>query len=228
MAPSVQWKLPEGYTVGPLQFPLPEKILAPPLVTYGYEMETLLLTEITPPVGQPVPAKIKIAADLDWLVCKEICLPGQASLDLNASSAPKDNVDLQGLFDEIRREIPARIPSLDVRAKPHAGFLELTVANAPETGALSFFPEEGDFVDEFQPAETKKMGARQILRIPLKKDAKLPETLSGILVAEKSWDAAGHRALEVSIPLKTPKALGSLGEGEPTPTSGQRGSLMSL
>ena len=86
MAPTVQWKLPEGYTAGPLQFPLPEKILAPPLVTYGYEMETLLLAEITPPTGQPLPAKIKIGADLDWLVCKEICLPGKASLDLNVSS----------------------------------------------------------------------------------------------------------------------------------------------
>ena len=204
MAPTVQWKLPEGYTAGPLQFPLPEKILAPPLVTYGYEMETLLLTEITPAGGQPLPAKIRIAADLEWLVCKEICLPGKASLDLTVSSQPKDNVDLQGLFDEIRREIPVRIPPVPVHAKVHGGFLELSVANAPETGSLTFFPEEGDYVDEFQPAQTQKDGRRQILRIPMKKDAQLPDTLSGILVAEKPWDPSGHRALEISIPLKSP------------------------
>ena len=203
MAPTVTWQLPEGYTAAPLQFPLPEKILAPPLVTYGYEMETLLLAEITPPAGQPLPAKIRIAADLEWLVCKEICLPGKASLDLNITSRPKDNIDLQGLFDEIRREMPVRIPTVPVRAKVHGDFLEISVANAPETGSLTFFPEEGEYVDEFQPAQTQKDGSRQILRIPLKKDAKLPDSLSGILVAENSWDADGHRALEISIPLKS-------------------------
>ena len=209
MAPTVQWKLPEGYTAGPLQFPLPEKILAPPLVTYGYEMETLLLAEITPPAGQPLPAKIKIGADLDWLVCKEICLPGKASLDLNVSSQPKDNIDLQGLFDEIRREIPVRIPEISVHAKSEDGFLEFWISPTPDLGSLTFFPEAGDYVDEFQSAKTQKDGGRQILRIPLKKDAKLPETLSGILVAERPWDSSSHRALEISIPLKSPSTSAS-------------------
>jgi len=203
MAPSVNWKLPEGYTAGPLQFPLPEKILLPPLVTYGYEMETLILAEITPPAEQPLPAKIKIGADLDWLVCKEICLPGKASLDLGVPSQPKDNIDLQGLFDEIRREIPVRISSISVQANPKNQILELTVAKAPEVGALSFFPADGDYVDEFQPAKTEKDGSHQILRIPLKKDAKLPDLLSGILVAERPWAPSGHRALELLIPMKS-------------------------
>lgn len=204
MEPSVQWKLPPGYTAGPLQFPFPEKILVPPLVSYGYETETVLLAEITPPSDLILPRKLPIAVNLEWLVCKEICLPGKASLDLTVPASPKDNVDLQGLFDEIRREIPIHLPSISVRAKSKDGILELTVANAPETGALAFFPEDGDYVDEFQPALSEKDGSRQLLRIPLKKDARLPNTLSGILVAEKSWDTAGHRALEISIPLQSP------------------------
>ena len=204
MAPSVQWKLPPGFTAGPLQFPLPEKILLPPLISYGYELETLLLAEITPPAGQPLPPKFQIGADLDWLVCKEICLPGKASLSLTVSSQPKDNIDLQGLFDEIRREIPVRIPSIPVRAKSKDGILELAVDQASETGALTFFPDESDYIDEFQPARSEKDGGRHFLRIPLKKDAQLPDMLSGILVAEKSWDTTGHRALEISIPLKSP------------------------
>ena len=167
-------------------------------------METLILTKITPPAGQPLPAKIKIGADLDWLVCKEICLPGKASLDLNVSSQPKDNIDLQGLFDEIRREMPIRIPALPVRAKAKGDFLEFAVQSSTDVGSLNFFPEEGDYVDEFRPAETKTEGSRQILRIPLKKDAQLPDIVTGILVAEKPWDSSGHRALEISIPLKSP------------------------
>ncbi|MEY5062631.1 MAG: hypothetical protein RLZZ112_595, partial [Verrucomicrobiota bacterium] len=213
MAPTVQWKLPEGYTAGPLQFPLPEKILAPPLVTYGYEMETLILAEITPPAGQPLPAKIKIGADLDWLVCKEICLPGKASLDFNVSSQPKDNIDLQGLFDEIRREMPVQLPGVSVQGKLSGGFLVLKVKGASGTGNLSFFPAQGDYVDEFKPAPTEHSGNTSVLRIPLKEKAVVPDTVSGLLVRENAWDSSGHRALEFSIPLKTPKALRSLGEG---------------
>jgi len=204
MAPTVQWQLPAGYTAGPLQFPLPEKILAPPLVTYGYEMETLILTEITPPAEQPLPAKIKIGADLDWLVCKEICLPGKASLDLNVSSQPKDNIDLQGLFDEIRRELPVQVPGISVQGKLSSGFLALKVTGATGPGTLSFFPNEGDYVDEFKPAKTELSGNTSVLRIPLKEKATVPGTISGILVAENAWDSSGHRALEFSIDLNAP------------------------
>ena len=203
MAPSVKWRLPQGYTAGPLHFPFPEKILAPPLVSYGYETETVLLTEITPPSDLILPRKLPIAVDVEWLVCKEICLPGKASLDLTVPASPKDNVDLQGLFDEIRREMPLRNSSLSVQAGQKDGFLEISVANAPELGSLSFFPAEGDYPDEFQPAQTQKKGNRQVLRVPLKKDAKLPDTLNGILVAEKPWDSSGHRALELLIPMKS-------------------------
>ncbi len=204
MPPNVQWKLPQGYTAGPLQFPHPEKILVPPLVSYGYEMETLLLAEITPPAGQPLPPKIKIGADLDWLVCKEICLPGQASLDLNVPTQPKDNVDLQGLFDEIRRELPVRIPEISAQAKVSGDFLILKVTGANGSGDLSFFPDENDYVDEFKPALNELSGNTSVLRLPLKEKAKVPDTVSGILVAENAWDSAGHRALEVSVALKSP------------------------
>jgi len=206
MAPSVAWKLPEGYTAGPLQFPLPEKILAPPLVTYGYEMETLILTEITPPAGQPLPPKIKIGADLDWLVCKEICLPGKASLDFNVSSQPKDNIDLQGLFEEIRREIPAQLSGVSVQGKIYGGFLIFKVMGATAPGNLSFFPNQGDYVDEFKNATTEHSGTTSVLRIPLKEKATVPDTVSGILVAENTWDSTGQRAIEISIALKSPPA----------------------
>ena len=103
LPPSVTWKLPAGWTAGELQFPFPEKILVPPLVTYGYEQETVLLVQLTPPQGQPLPPKITVQASIEWLVCKETCLPGSATLDLIIPTAPKENIDLQKLFDEIRR-----------------------------------------------------------------------------------------------------------------------------
>jgi len=201
LPPSVTWKLPTGWTAGELQFPFPEKILVPPLFSYGYEQETVLLVQLTPPQNQPLPPKISIHASVEWLVCKETCLPGKAQLDLTIPTQPKPNIDLQGLFDEVRREMPVRIPMIPVKVRLNGGFLEFSISNAQEVGSLSFFPTDGDYVDEFQPAKTEKTGNQLVIKVPLKPKAKFPETLSGLLVAEKPWDTSGHRALTISLPL---------------------------
>jgi thiol:disulfide interchange protein len=201
LPPSVTWKLPPGWTAGELQFPFPEKILVPPLFSYGYEQETVLLVQVTPPQNQPLPPKIPIQASVEWLVCKETCLPGKAQLDLAILTQPKPNIDLQGLFDEIRREMPVRIPMILVKVRLNDGFLEFSISNAPEVGSSSFFPADGDYVDEFQPAKTEKTGNQLVIKIPLKPKAKVPDTLTGLLVAEKPWDTSSHRALKISLPL---------------------------
>ena len=214
LPPSVTWKLPPGWTAGELQFPFPEKILVPPLVSYGYEQETLLLTTFTIPDYEKIPSSFPIEADIEWLVCKETCLPGKAHLNLTIPTQPKPNIDLQGLFDEVRREMPAQIPTISVKARLKGGWLEFSISNAPEVGALSFFPADGDYVDEFQPAKTEKTGNQRVIQVPLKSKAKVPDTLSGLLVAEKPWDTSGHRALKISLPWGN--ALPSSSEGGPT------------
>ena len=199
MPPSVQWELPPGFSASPLRFPFPEKILVPPLVSYGYQQETVLLAEITPPPnwqGGPV----KIGAELDWLVCKEACLPGRARLDLThlPGSSAIDN-----LIAQARLALPVRLASLQVEARKTSGFVELSWSSPTEVGSVGFFPAESGWVDEFRPAQNIRQGNRQSLRIPLQENAKLPATLSGLLVAEKPWDAAGHRSVEISAQWKS-------------------------
>ena len=45
----LKWTLPEGFTAGPILWPAPDRIPAPPLMSYGYKEEVLLPVEITPP-----------------------------------------------------------------------------------------------------------------------------------------------------------------------------------
>ena len=42
----ITWKVPNGVSVGPIQWPAPHALPAGPLVNYGYEGEVLLLTDI--------------------------------------------------------------------------------------------------------------------------------------------------------------------------------------
>ena len=206
LPPSVTWKLPPGWTAGPLQFPFPEKILLPPLVSYGYEQETLLLTTFTIPEYEKIPSSFPVEADIEWLVCKETCLPGKAHLNLTLSTQPKPNIDLQGLFDDVRKDLPTSLPHIFISAKTEGADLQLIVEPKTQVGSLNFFPE-GDFLDEFKPSKTEVLSSGKLqLTLPLKEKAKLPSSLQGVLVAENPWDTSGHRALAISVALKSPSS----------------------
>src|ERR1700724_4457262 len=93
----VKWNLPDGWKVGDIQWPIPLKTTDPgDIQTYGYQDEVMLIQEITPPAkidGSPV----KLSAQVDWLVCEKICIPGGATLtrEIPAStSAEPKNIDL--------------------------------------------------------------------------------------------------------------------------------------
>ena len=45
----IHWTLPEGFRAGEINWPYPQKIELDILASYGYEGETLLLVEFTPP-----------------------------------------------------------------------------------------------------------------------------------------------------------------------------------
>ncbi len=80
---SIAWELPEGFSAGPIQWPVPERIEAGGLITYGYHGKVLLFATITPPgEGSVASGPLGFSARSDWLVCEEICVPGDAAGNL--------------------------------------------------------------------------------------------------------------------------------------------------
>ncbi len=71
----VTLKVPAGYVVGNIQYPLPAKQVSSEATNYVYENEVMLIAEITPPKDLSADsAPIDITANISWLVCKESCL----------------------------------------------------------------------------------------------------------------------------------------------------------
>jgi len=90
----ITWQLPAGFTAGEIQWPFPERIVDPPLVSYGYSGEVLLLVDITPP-AELTWSRAELRATADWVVCERICLPATADVQLdlpvrNRPSAPDE------------------------------------------------------------------------------------------------------------------------------------------
>ena len=48
---SLEWKLPPGYSAGPIQWPAPKRLPIGPLLNFGYEDEVLHLVEISVPAN---------------------------------------------------------------------------------------------------------------------------------------------------------------------------------
>lgn len=107
-APKFSWKLPEGLNAGDIEWPIPDEIRVAHLVNYGYEGANLLMVPIyleTEQILQNSP--ITIGVDLSWLVCKEDCIPGWASLskDFLFNEVPTSSGD-SPLFSETRNRLP--------------------------------------------------------------------------------------------------------------------------
>lgn len=101
----VEWRLPPRFSAGPIQWPVPALFSDPPLVSYGYADEVVLPVVITPPPDLAGAAAVRIAARVDWLLCKDTCLPGGADVALGfriaaAPGAPTAEADLLARFVE--------------------------------------------------------------------------------------------------------------------------------
>ena len=102
LATTVDWKLPKGVTAGPLLWPKPMTFKDPGgLVGYGYKDQAVLMTEITVPANFEGD-KLALEAQANWLVCREVCIPGDAGVSLVLSRLDPNPASANApLFDQL-------------------------------------------------------------------------------------------------------------------------------
>src|SRR5580698_5643634 len=92
--PSIKWNLPAGITAGAMQFPAPRRLPLGPLMDFGYEDEVLFPIALSAASTLKAPSTAPLAAHVNWLVCREVCIPGRADLILPLQvAAQKDPPD---------------------------------------------------------------------------------------------------------------------------------------
>jgi len=79
----VGFRLPAGFTAGELNWPVPGVFKGAGDITgYGYENTLLLYSRVNVPEGLRTGSEEVISADVSWVSCEEICIPGKARLEL--------------------------------------------------------------------------------------------------------------------------------------------------
>lgn len=210
LAPKVTWTLPAGFRAGPIVFPFPERFEEEGIVSFGYAGRAVLLTEITPPADLAPAGEVRLAARVEILVCKDVCVPESAEVELSLpvrDERPRADPAQAPLLAEARARVP-KAGDWAMRARRDGKAIALTLT--PPAGAerriekVAFFPEAQNLVDYAQPVSWREADGSYSLTIPLSPLArKAPDRLVGALVSEDGWSGAGtERALQVDLPLE--------------------------
>ena len=214
----LKWKLPPGWKVGEIQWPIPLKLSEPgDIQIYGYHDEVLLMQEITPPasIGD---STIKLAAEASWLVCEKICIPGNASLQLELPVSASSAAANTELFARFRGLLPQDLPGSNAMNANwrRAGadlFFTVTSETLARYPAADFFPlPEGDVVVGHPKVESRN-GNEVTFRIPIETGA--PSSINGLVVFSQhendndraAWRVTGAPAASATSP---PPARGIL------------------
>lgn len=212
----VTWKLPQGYAAGELQWPAPSLIRVGPAANFGYEGSTILLALVTPPGEARPGTTVDLAADVSYLVCEKICIPGEASVSLSlpvsAQGAPSTG---NATFDAARSKLPQPSPwnatfSADSRAI--ALSLRSDGLRSDAIRAATFFPHDNDLIDNAARQSLRSGGQSIGLTIERSQIAKsIPRRIDGVLVLEE--DIGGKTASHAFAIDATQAAAAAAGEG---------------
>lgn len=207
---SIEWSLPEGFTAGEIQWPYPEKILTPPLVSYGYHGEVLLLTKINSPENLTPGKDVTLSARVDWLECKEVCIPGDAevSLTLPVSKDPPQP-DEQWLEDFARTRADLPMTNSEWNFAATVDDENIIIQAQPpvwydgKMTDMEFFPYESVLIEYNAEQELQKQGDTYRLKIKRAQMAdKLPESLEGVMVAKEGWRGQdSEKAVYINIAI---------------------------
>ncbi|MBI3196020.1 MAG: hypothetical protein HYZ40_00640, partial [Rhodospirillales bacterium] len=204
----ISWSLPAGAKADPIVWPTPGLFDIGGVTNYGFKDEAMLLVRITPPADLAGP--LELAADANWLVCEDVCIPEEGKFRLTlpsgAAAAPASPAT-RALFEQARRNVPMESPwparyGISKSGDPTL-IVEAKGLKADTVRDIYFFPAEwGPVATMAKQSATIDAGG---IRIPLRKgDAKaaMPALLAGTLVlTERTADGTIKQAFDVSARL---------------------------
>ncbi|MGI9086742.1 MAG: protein-disulfide reductase DsbD family protein [Chthoniobacterales bacterium] len=220
----IKWKLPAGWKAGEIQWPTPLKIDEPgDIQIYGYHDEVLLMQEITPRSAIADPT-VKLAAEVNWLVCEKICIPGGATLTLDLPVGAQASPANEQLFARYQRALPQSWPDSSVASvswtrAPATLTLRVKSAALANYPAVDFLPLPGEKVVVGHPAAQHQADGISFT-IPIDTaDAGLA-AIPGVIVfgqansAERNaWELRGEKrtaAASLTRPTKAPDGFARL------------------
>jgi thiol:disulfide interchange protein DsbD len=225
------WSLPSGFSADSFAYPVPERISAPPVASYGYHDEVVILATINPPAGLEAGRSVRLRLSADFVVCGHTCIPAhvERSLELPVRDAPSTTSGDAALIRRYAGRLPVEHPQWTTRAaRTDSGFVVGVAPPAEWKGSLGgawFFPADPVLLDHAAGQPVGRTAAGEY-RVRLTGSAYLPgepKRIEGVLVLPdgNAFDAAGHRGLVVSAAVAPADVAWAAEPTEPVAAPGQ-------
>ncbi len=144
--PSAAWSLPQGFAVGPMQFATPSRLPLGPLMDYGYEGRAVFPFSLSTS-RQLAPGTTTLKAHAQWLVCREVCIPGKAYLGLNLNVTLTRSAETNRLIDAAVGSEPVNTPnSVKIDVNATRTMLTLNVATGKRETSAEYYPLDDDSI----------------------------------------------------------------------------------
>jgi DsbC/DsbD-like thiol-disulfide interchange protein len=197
-APRIEWQLPAGFQAGAIRWPYPERLSTPPFADYGYEHQVLLMAPVRPPAQLQEGETQKIAARVRYLICRDICIPGQTQLELSlrvksgAAASPAGE-----LFRAAREMLPRPAPTnWKISAASIGDEFVLDLRTGKWPNAPQFFPLHAEQIENAARQDVTAFPGG--IRLHLKKSKHL---LKSIPRLEGIFVFASGKAYQVDVPM---------------------------
>lgn len=203
--PTLKWQLPTGFSAGEILWPRPERMQSvKELADYGYRDDVLFIVPIHVPHSMIIsgPLGTPFVVEAKWLICREVCLPEHARLQVGLPQASRaaENPSSAKLFADAEKRLPKPLPhrwKASVTSKKDDFVLSI-LAGSRITEA-EFFPLDPGQIDN--PAPQKTQASVTGIKITLKKSDLLVKpitVLRGVLVIP------GKSAYRIEAPVRQP------------------------
>ena len=194
----VKWTRNSNAVVGPIKWPLPEIMRTGPLVSYGYKKEVLLLIPLKVRKYYP----IELQANIEWLVCREICISRQSSVGINIpiGDGEKDEV-YTSLFQRTKLSVPSKLPWELIAYQERGQFIIKIMMKKDYLKSIQsavFLPGLDGLIENSKPQEWSKifLGVKSYLKLKMMAGYGLNDGLdkfTGTLVIEKNGNRKFRR-----------------------------------
>ncbi len=185
LAPEIKLKLPSYLKAGDVLFPVPKKIVHGDIISYGYYNEVVLLIPVQIVSKEKLKKADVIEAEVNWLVCRESCVPGGTTLKYALMKAKDTEKALvKKYINLLPRNFEASgltVKNFKVERKGNLNLVKIELAGRGVNQINDFYPNLIDkFLIDFKSIKVKN-GMVEFVVMPLSSDAKV-NFLSGIIV----------------------------------------------
>jgi thiol:disulfide interchange protein len=148
---SIKWTLPDGVRVGEIQWPTPHRIKQGDIINYGYEDSVTLLSALTIPRDAAIGSSIPVEAKVNWLVCKDVCIPQQTevALSLNVVAPKTERTAANAHIRDALTSLPTVAP-WTISAQSDGKRILLTIKDiaASEVQSAMFIPQQQGWITD--------------------------------------------------------------------------------